>query len=156
MTLRIAPFDPRDARALVVMWRGSFEHGVGVKDPHSIDDQIEFLLKKIVPSKTVEVAWEGDRMVGFVAYDAESVAALYIRVDDIGRGLGSTLLARAKAASSGRLWLFAFQQNTRACAFYERQGFVAVARGFEPSWQLADVKYAWQRDAAVAAGNEGP
>jgi RimJ/RimL family protein N-acetyltransferase len=47
--------------------------------------------------------------------------------------------------------LYAFTQNAGARAFYERNGFVAIAHGFEPVWQLADVKYQWVRGARNAA-----
>lgn len=30
---------------------------------------------------------------------------------------------------------------------YERHGFIAVARGFEPEWNLEDVRYEWRRGA---------
>ena len=45
--------------------------------------------------------------------------------------------------SSGSLWLYTFARNYGARAFYERNGFVAIAFGFEPKWQLRDVKYQW-------------
>jgi ribosomal protein S18 acetylase RimI-like enzyme len=61
-------------------------------------------------------------------------------------GLGTRMLDWAKAQSNGSLWLYTFAQNTRACAFYERSGFVAVERGFEEQWQLEDVRYEWTRD----------
>ena len=149
--LRIEPFDPQDADealALVSMWRASFEHGVGVQDPHPIEAQIEFLLTTVVPAHTVQVAWQGGAIVGFVAYNDESVSQLFARVQNIGQGIGTRLLNLAKAHSSGRLWLYTFARNTRARAFYEHHGFVDIAHGFEPSWQLDDVKFEWVRDAA--------
>ena len=39
--------------------------------------------------------------------------------------------------STGSLTLYTFARNRIACEFYERHGFVAVAHGFEPMWQLA-------------------
>jgi hypothetical protein len=54
------------------------------------------------------------------------------------------LLDWAKRHSGGTLWLYTFARNARACAFCESQGFAAVARGFEPNWQLADVRYEWR------------
>ena len=147
--MHMTSFDPRDAAALVEMWRESFEHGVGIKDPHSIEEQLQYLLDTVVPAHAVQVAMRDDRIVGFIACNATSVAQLFVRVGHIGQGIGSTLLQWAKAQSSGQLSLFTFARNHRACAFYEHHGFVAVAHGFEPTWQLDDVKYEWTRAAAT-------
>jgi len=143
--LRIAEFDPADTEALVRMWRASFELGVGVKDFHPIQEQVRYLRETLQPAYRLRVAWEGDALAGFLASNEESVAQLHVRVERIGHGIGTRLLALAKAESSGSLWLYTFAQNTRARRFYERAGFVAIEEGFEPMWQLPDVKYRWVR-----------
>ena len=53
------------------------------------------------------------------------------------------LLDGAKQRSSGSLWLYAFARNRGARAFYERSGSVVEAEGFEPMWQLVDIRYRW-------------
>lgn len=145
MDLCLADFDPAMADALVPMWRQSFEHGVGVRDPHTLDDQRDYLLQRLWPAYALKVAFDGAQLVGFVASDAESVMQLYVRVGCHGRGIGSTLLDHAKASSAGTLWLYTFARNANARRFYERHGFVATAFGFEPTWQLDDVRYEWRR-----------
>jgi len=137
-------------RPLVDMWRASFEHGVGIVDPHPIAEQRQYLVSRVVPSFEVSVALRQEEIVGFVAADRESVSQLYVRVGCHRQGIGTTLLGLAKARSSGSLWLYTFARNTVARSFYERHGFVVVAHGFEPMWQLEDVKYEWRerRDAA--------
>ena len=57
--------------------------------------------------------------------------------------MGSLLLGWAKGQSIGSLWLYTFERSIVARAFYERHGFRIVARGFEPSWKLNDLKYEW-------------
>ena len=138
----------RDTAELILMWRASFEAGVGVTDPHPIAEQTAFLLDHVVPSHRVVVAADGSGIAGFLAATDESVGQLYVRVDRIGAGIGSMLLERAKRESSGRLWLYTFARNHGALAFYARHGFVEVARGFEPSWQLEDVRMEWTRPVA--------
>lgn len=145
--LHIRNFEPDDVHDLMPMWRQSFEHGVGIVDPHSIDEQVAFFHAQVVPAHAVRVALRGGRRVGFVASDAACVAQLYVRVECIGQGIGTRLLDLAKQHSAGSLWLYTFARNANARRFYERQGFVAVAHGFEPSWQLDDVKYRWVRGA---------
>jgi len=141
--LHLRDFEPADVHSLVPMWRQSFEHGVGIVDPHSIDEQAAYFHTQVLPAHAVRVAVAGDRLVGFCASNAESVAQLYVRVEAIGQGIGTRLLDAAKRASSGSLWLYTFARNTQARRFYEHHGFVAVAQGFEPHWQLEDVKYRW-------------
>lgn len=143
--LRIEGFDPLEAPELVRMWRASFEFGVGVTDPHPVEEQQAFLLERLVPSSTIRVVKSGGRIVGFSASTRESVAALYVAVDHLGHGIGSALLGLAQADSCGSLWLYTFARNRRARRFYEGHGFVAVAHGFEPTWQLDDVRYEWTR-----------
>ncbi len=151
--LHIRAFEPGDVHALVPMWRQSFEHGVGVVDPHTIDEQVAYFREQVLPAHAVRVVLDGGRLVGFCASNAEWVAQLHVRVEYIGQGIGSRLLDLAKRESAGSLWLYTFARNTNARRFYERHGFVAVEHGFEPTWQLDDVKYRWVRgpgDLAVA------
>jgi GNAT superfamily N-acetyltransferase len=129
---------------LVTMWRESFEGGVGVVDTHPLGEQQQYFLREVLPRNEVRLALLDAKLVGFVAASADSVAQLYVRVGFQRRGIGSMLLDWAKRRSSGTLSLFTFAQNQGACAFYVHHGFVAVAHGFEPMWQLADVKYEWR------------
>jgi ribosomal protein S18 acetylase RimI-like enzyme len=88
-------------------------------------------------------------LVGFIAASRTSIAQLYVRIGCQQRGLGTMMLDWAKRQSQGRLWLYTFVRNRRACAFYERHDFVAVAYGFEPMWQLDDVRYEWDGGTSV-------
>jgi len=146
----LAEFRDECLDELVPMWRASFEAGVGIKDPHPLSEQRQYFLTEVLPRNAVRLAILEAALVGFVAASHESVAQLYVRVGFQRSGIGSKLLEWAKAQSAGRLWLFTFARNLGACAFYERNGFVAVARGFEPMWQLDDVKYCWSARAQNA------
>ena len=132
---------------LVRLWREAFEFGVGVTDPHPLAEQRDYFLAEVLPTHRVTLALLPAGLAGFVAASAESVSQLHVRVGLHRQGIGTRLLDLAKARSTGSLWLYAFTRNVRACRFYEKHGFVAVARGFEPTWQLEDVKYHWSADA---------
>jgi ribosomal protein S18 acetylase RimI-like enzyme len=145
----VEDFRAADLDTLVRMWRESFEYGVGITDPHPLDEQVAYFEREVRPTNLVRVAKNSGLVVGFMASTAESVAQLHVRVSYHRRGIGAHLLGLAKAESFGHLWLFTFARNAVACAFYESQGFVVVQRGLEPTWQLEDVKYAWSRPASA-------
>ena len=152
MSVVVSAFEASSTDALVRMWRASFEHGVGIVDPHPLADQIEFFLSEIVPRHQVRVAWEADRLVGFMASSAESISQLYVHVDHLGQGIGSMFVRLAQAESSGSLWLFTLARNQRACRFYEHHGFSVAARGFVDFWQLEDVRYVWTARRLAGGG----
>lgn len=126
------------------MWRESFEHGVGIVDPHPIEEQRRWFVEHVLPDHDVRAALAGDRLVGFVAASRESVNQLYVRKGYHRRGIGTLMLDWAKAQSGGSLWLYTFERNAVARAFYERNGFTVAARGHEPSWDLDDLRYEWR------------
>ena len=140
---RISEYQREYDAELVQMWREAFEFGVGVKDPHPIEEQLAYLHEQVLPMNMVYLAWVGSKLAGFIACTQEYVTQLHVRVELHRQGIGSRLLSLAKSASTGSLWLFTFQQNLVARQFYEHHGFKPVLFGFEPNWQLADVKYHW-------------
>jgi ribosomal protein S18 acetylase RimI-like enzyme len=146
--VNVVDFDSARTDELVRLWRESFEFGVGVVDPHPISDQRDYFVNTVVPHNAVRMAVLDDQLVGFIAATKESIAHLYVRGGHHPRGIGTQLLAWAQAQSIGKLWLHAFARNATARAFYEKHGFVIVARGFEPTWQLDDIKYEWSAQQA--------
>ena len=145
--MRIRDYRSDDARVVVQLWRTSFEHGVGVKDHHPLQDQLDHFLTDVVPHNDVRVACEDAMIIGFIAFTSESIGHLYVEVQCIGRGIGTSLLALAKEESSGSLWLYTFARNTNARRFYERHGFSEIERESENMWKLEAIKYRWVRGA---------
>jgi GNAT superfamily N-acetyltransferase len=143
--IQVEEFNQHEVRPLVRMWRESFEYGVGITDANPIEAQIDYFWKEIAPTNRVRVARLGGQTVGVLASNSESVNLLYVRVGFHRQGIGKQLLELAKAGSCGNLWLYTFARNKGACTFYENQGFVVAQRGFEPIWQLEDVKFTWSR-----------
>ena len=143
--IQVEEFSQHEVEPLVRMWRESFEYGVGITDTNPIEAQIDYFWKEIANTNRVRLAKLGDQLVGVVASNSESVNLLYVRVGFNRQGIGKQLLELAKTESCGNLWLYTFARNKVACAFYENQGFLVVQRGFEPVWQLEDVKFNWAR-----------
>ncbi len=147
----LAEYTPSWRESLVPMWRESFEFGVGITDPHPIAAQVAYFESEVLPKNSIRLAFVAGQLVGFVAASRESVAQLHVRVGFHRLGIGSQLLSWAQSQSIGSLWLYTFARNTVAQAFYEYHGFCVVARGFEPLWQLEDIKYQWSASRENAA-----
>ena len=143
--MRIAAYEPDDAQELVAMWRASFEHGVGITDHHPLEDQLKFFLEQVVPNNRVRVAKDHTIIVGFMASRSDSLSHLYVRVQNVGQGIGTQLLNLAKKESSGSLWLYTFAQNQNARRFYQKHGFREVERESENMWKREAIKHVWVR-----------
>lgn len=93
----------------------------------------------------VYVIEHGGRIAGYLALKGSYVDRLYIDPPCQGLGLGTALIEHARRCSPGGLELHTHQQNSSACAFYERLGFVAVRYGVSPPPESApDVEYHWR------------
>ena len=150
-SIEVADFEPHQADEVVRLWRASFEHGVGILDPNPIEQQLRAFVEEVVPSNRVRVALQGTTVVAFLAARRDSISHLYVRVQNIGQGIGSRLLALAKEESGGSLWLYTFARNANARRFYERHGFHEVERESGNMWKLEAIKYEWFRSRGANA-----
>ncbi|WP_071333187.1 GNAT family N-acetyltransferase [Burkholderia contaminans] len=91
----------------------------------------EWIANMLVPSGNVTVAVNDNRIVGMAAHVVTDGVAwldqLYVHPEFKRQGIGSALLESVKSQTVGKLQLYTFQMNRDAAAFYERQGFVAIA-----------------------------
>lgn len=107
----------------------------------------EGFVRRLISGHRVRVARDGaGRPVGFIAVRLCDIAAFHVEAAHRGQGIGTALLQAVKAEEP-RLHLWTFQANTRAIAFYAREGFVAVERtdGAGNAEGLPDVRMIWKR-----------
>lgn len=75
---------------------------------------------------TLRVAELDGRVVGVVAYDAQTLAWLYVAPDAQRRGVGAALVAAVQQDRPNGLSLELLEANDAAQAFYQRCGFVVT------------------------------
>ncbi len=111
---------------------------------HSRAEDTAFLTT-LIEGTRVRVAEDAAGALGFMAQDGPEIRALYLAPRGRGCGIGHALLAEAKATHSN-LALWAFQANTRALAFYRREGFHEGQRtdGSGNEEGLPDVRMVWR------------
>jgi GNAT superfamily N-acetyltransferase len=88
-----------------------------------------YIGKRLLPTGGVVVAEVAGAVMGYMATEPGWIEQLYLRQEVWRQGIGSALMARAKAENPSGLRLYCFQVNARGRAFYERHGFVAEAMG---------------------------
>ena len=142
--VEILDYQPAFIDKLIPMWRESFEEGVGIVDWHPIEEQRQFFLTEVVPDNEVRVALLASEIVGFVAA-TRPVGGPAVRAARLpARRTGNEAARLGQGAIKRPIVALHLALNERAVRVYERRGFKAVERGFEETWQLADVRYEWQ------------
>jgi ribosomal protein S18 acetylase RimI-like enzyme len=145
-TFRIQQYNPKYAEQTVSMWRDSKEQALGQKEIHNFDEHVSFLNHILAERFQIDLALIDDSVVGMIAYNQNEISQLYVHNDYQDKGIGQTLLNKAKGHSSGRLTLFTFEVNKKAQIFYEKHGFKVKSRGHENEENLPDLKYEWIRE----------
>ena len=102
-------------------------------------------VEEIVPAYEIWIAERAPRIAGFLAVNSESghLDQLFVEPTDQSRGVGSALMAKAKALSPGGLHLRVLRANTVAIRFYERHGFAFTGSGISPYNKLPMHEYVW-------------
>jgi GNAT superfamily N-acetyltransferase len=113
---------------------------------HSAEEDLHFFSTRVAVEATLMGAFEGELLLGLIAYDHEWVRHLYVKPGYWKLGLGSRLLALVFEVP-GPKKLYVFQDNEAACRFYEAKGFMAVAfgDGTDNEEKKPDVLYQWGR-----------
>jgi GNAT superfamily N-acetyltransferase len=99
----------------------------------------------VIGEGEVLVVRRADAPVAFLALRGDMIEHLYVRPDAQRNGIGTALVAAAKARRSAGLGLWVFQRNHAARAFYARRGFaeVELTDGADNEEREPDVRLAW-------------
>lgn len=149
----ISPAAPGDALDIGELYLASRADALPfLRRVHSDQETRDWVREVMLTRGRTWVARHGDQMIGFLNLVGDHLDQLYLAPGWYRRGVGTRLLAMAKAASPHGLELYAFQKNLRARAFYEHHGFIAArfGDGSENEEAEPDVLYVW-RPADLAA-----
>ncbi|WP_171235330.1 GNAT family N-acetyltransferase [Ruegeria sp. HKCCA6837] len=144
MTVILRPARTTDAGAIGTILHGFTLENDWMPNLHSCAETIAFC-GKMIDQDWVTVAESDVGVVGFLALNETEINSLYLHMKARGQGIGRQLLDHAKSRQT-RLSLYAFQANTGACKFYERNGFAEVGRsdGADNDENLPDIRFIWR------------
>jgi GNAT superfamily N-acetyltransferase len=122
---------PGDAAAVARVHIASREGTMPYLPPRRrTDEQVVAWAAAMVRGAEGERVWVAEdgsgAVVGYAAVAGEWLEHLYLLPGVLRRGIGSALLARARAHRPQGLSLHVFRKNTGARAFYARHGFTVV------------------------------
>ena len=134
MNIEFRKAEPDDAAEVAEVYLQSRKTYVAFAPlAHSEAEVKQWVAKILIPSGNVEVAPIEEQIVGMcgTAYrePISWIDHLYLKPAFVGQGIGSLLLNRALEKLRRPIRLYTFQENTGACRFYERFGFVAIEYG---------------------------
>lgn len=112
---------------------------------HSREED-EGFVAGLLRTHVVRVARRGADRLGFLARQGGKVQAIHVLKAARGMGIGRALLDEVKAIET-EVSLWTFQANTRAIAFYRREGFAEADRtdGQCNDERLPDIRMIWGR-----------
>jgi len=144
ITLRLAT--RADADAIAALFATSRRLLTFLPDLHTVEEDQAFVRDRVLVDYRVSVAERGGTILGFIAELDGWVEHLYVEATELGTGVGSVLLADAQSRNH-ELQLWCFADNSRARAFYEKHGFVAVkfTEGADNEEKTPDILYRWTR-----------
>ena len=81
---------------------------------------------------------------GFIGLQEDYIAGIFVRREARPGGVGRQLLPHVKAARR-QLRLQVYRKNSRAAAFYRREGFYVLEEGVDPETGEAELLMEWRR-----------
>jgi ribosomal protein S18 acetylase RimI-like enzyme len=139
ISVAIRPYREADFDAITWLCLQSWKSN-GVETP-VFESAITHLRRKFRPEfekGAMHVATMGHRIVGFILFQGNEIADLFIAPAVQRQGIGKRLLDFAKAKHPDGLWLTTLVPNTRARRFYEREGLTlrVVKIGRRPGYRI--------------------
>lgn len=106
-------------------WEGNFE-----------------LVKEMLPDSEVFVYADNLAIQGFVGLMGQYLAGIFVKADSQSKGIGKALLDYVKECHS-ELTLHVYKKNTRAVAFYMREGFHVVKEQVDENSGEVELAMSW-------------
>jgi ribosomal protein S18 acetylase RimI-like enzyme len=134
-----------DTDAIARLFERSFGTLTFLPVLHSLAEHRVFF-GRLITEEEVWVAEAGGVIAGFLVLGERTLDHLYVEPERTGSGIGTALLAHAKARRPAGFTLWTFQANDGARRFYERHGLepVVLTDGEDNEERCPDVLYRWR------------
>ncbi|MGH6852658.1 MAG: GNAT family N-acetyltransferase [Methylocella sp.] len=145
--LRLRVRADADCASLAGLWAASWREAMPDIDFESRRPWFLDYLRGLEAAGAITIcAFDGlNRLLGFVTFDPARayLDQLAVAPEAKGTGAAKLLVAEARRLSPNGLVLDVNQDNARALAFYEREGFATTAEGVNPRSGLKTWRLRW-------------
>ncbi|WP_256667657.1 N-acetyltransferase [Pseudomonas sp. Fl5BN2] len=138
----IRDYQSSDLQGLLTLWLDASIQAHHFVDPDFWRSKVEDMGSLYIPNAQTRVAERDGELLGFYCLVQDQLAALFVRVQQQGQGLGKQLLADARERRS-RLELAVYADNLPSIGFYRQQGFQVIDNGIDPDTGQAELIMAW-------------
>ncbi|MEE3718547.1 GNAT family N-acetyltransferase [Tumidithrix elongata RA019] len=145
--LLIRPYQSEDLEAIVQLWYNTWhETFPHLQHPHLSTEWKRRFLDELIPLGSIWTAEIEGEIAGFmVIFKRKSfIDQLFVDRRYQSHGIGAKLLGHAKSLHPQGLRLYTLRENTRARAFYERNGFTAGKLSVNAFNGQPNVEYIWK------------
>jgi putative acetyltransferase len=145
--LRLRILAEADFPSLADLWVASWREAMPGIDFEARRGWLRDHLRALQTAGSVAIgSFDGsDRLLGFATIDPATgyLDQLAVAPSAKGMGVATLLLNEARRLSPGGIVLDVNEDNARAIAFYEREGFVKIAEGVNPHSGLKTRRLRW-------------
>jgi ribosomal protein S18 acetylase RimI-like enzyme len=141
----IALAEPADHPALADLWYDSWM-SIGIANETDLDrDGVRARFYRETAHWMLFAAKTGGEVAGLLALlpAEDRIDQIFVHPDRKGQGIGLALLAEARRRMPRRIVLTTHETNTRARAFYEREGFRLERREDDDVHRRVKCHYIW-------------
>jgi ribosomal protein S18 acetylase RimI-like enzyme len=141
----IALAEPADHPALADLWYDSWM-SIGIANETDLDrDGVRARFYRETAHWMLLAAKTGGEVAGLLALlpAEDRIDQIFVHPDRKGQGIGLALLAEARRQMPRRIVLTTHETNTRARAFYEREGFRLERREDDDVHRRVKCHYIW-------------
>lgn len=105
---------------------------------------MELMKVKYIPMSEIYLAANGQEIFGFVALIDEYLAAIFVRPEIQGKGIGSSLLGHVKNFRNN-LQLKVYKKNRNSIEFYKTKGFSVISESMDDETDEKEYVMEWHK-----------
>lgn len=142
--MEIRKLEGNDIAEVVKLW---YEASIRAHDfipPDYWEGNREAMAATYLPNSETYVAAEGGNIIGFIAMAENYLAAIFVKNNMQGNGVGKRLLDYIKEERK-TIQLKVYRKNSNSVNFYKRQGFEVLSEGVEEATNELELLMEWSK-----------